>query len=66
VRFALARIDSYDRSMWAIKGAAIEEGVATSYGVGSVPIIIDLRAIHEEPSPAGPDGDRATATGGKD
>lgn len=53
VRFALARIDSYAHSMWAIVGATIEEGVVTSFGVGSVPIIIDLRATHMETSTAG-------------
>ena len=60
VRFALARIDSYAHSMWAIVGVAIEEGVASSFGVGSAPIIIDLRT-----TPAGEsEGVRAALPGG--
>jgi hypothetical protein len=54
VRFALARIDSYANSMWAIVGATIEEGVVSSFGVGSVPIIIDLRTTPTKP----PDGSK--------
>ncbi|GHP00718.1 hypothetical protein KSF_107650 [Reticulibacter mediterranei] len=51
VRFALVRIDSYARSMWAIVGATMEEGIATSFGVGSVPIIIDLRTTRMDSLP---------------
>jgi hypothetical protein len=66
VRFALARIDSYASSMWAIVGATIEEGVASSFGVGSVPIIIDLRASPEDPQHTGEREDvRANASGGQ-
>jgi hypothetical protein len=49
VRFALARIDSYANSMWAIMGVTLEEGVALTFGVGSVPIIIDQRLPQAEP-----------------